>query len=64
MTEQILMIIGVAAVGGYITWHWGERKFNEGIIYALCNHHEGTLTYEVYEDEDGEDVLEVTTRAN
>lgn len=62
MTEQILMAIGVAAVGGYITWGWGRRKFNEAIIYTIYNHHRGNLSYKVFKDEDGEEVLEITTK--
>ena len=54
------MAIGIAAIGGYSTWRWGERKFHEGMVYALCNHHNGDLKYKVYEDEDGQDVLEIT----
>jgi len=61
MIEQILAIIMVASIGGYVTWKWGERKFSEGMVHALCNHHNGNLTYEFYE-EDGEDVLEITTK--
>lgn len=61
MVEQILIALAVAAAGAYITWAWGERKFDEGMVYALCNHHKGSLTYEVYEEEEGE-VLEITIK--
>lgn len=52
MVETILGLIVFTLGGGYITWRHGERKFKEGVVSALMDHHKGRLTYKAKEDGD------------
>jgi hypothetical protein len=44
---EILFVIVLTIVGGYITWRHGETKFQEGVTAALINYHDGKIDYEI-----------------
>jgi len=58
MIEIILGLVVFALGGGYITWQHGQRKYEEGVIMTLIDHHTGKLTYKA-EGSDGKYMLEI-----
>jgi len=58
MIEIILGLVVFTLGGGYITWRHGERKFEEGVVTALMDHHRGSLTYKAKET-NGKYILEI-----
>jgi len=58
MIEIILGLIIFTLGGGYITWRHGVRKFEEGMVTALMDHHKGSLTYKA-EEHKGKYILEI-----
>lgn len=54
----IWVLLTMAAV-----WFWNRyesnKAYSEGIQYAIYMHSQGKCEYEVYEDEDGDDILSI-----
>ncbi len=50
------------AIAAAAIWYHNKVKdemFEEGIQYAVVMHHQGKLTYSAYEDDDGDESIEI-----
>lgn len=60
MSEYVLMMNALWFLAGAIAvWYTDKRAYREGMVDAIVMHNRGTLTYEVYLDEDGEEMIEM-----
>jgi len=55
----IWLVITLIAV-----WFWirkeSDKAYEDGVRYAIYMHSQGKCKYEIYENEDGEDVISIT----
>lgn len=55
----ILCLVLMAVGGAWISKKHGDTQYNEGLEDAIVMHHHGVLTYEVYTNDDGEDIIKL-----
>lgn len=58
MEYLIISLIWLAAGGAFNYWTY-RKAYTEGILDAVAQHNRGELTYYTYEDEDGNDMIQI-----
>jgi hypothetical protein len=61
--NEILIISSIWMGLGALVMYWvDKRAYNEGLMDAIIMHNKGQLTYAVYENENGDRMIEMEVR--
>jgi hypothetical protein len=59
MNDVVIISAVWIAIGGVWTYYSDKRAYKEGMMDAVVMHNRGNLTYEIYLNEDGEEMIEM-----
>jgi len=62
MNELVTVSILWVALGSLVIYYTDKKAYNEGMIDAIVLHNKGQLTYAVYENENGDRMIEMEVR--
>ena len=55
----ILYNLVMLGVGWYLLKRHGESEYREGLVDSIQMHNEGTLTYTIYTEDDGTEMINI-----
>ena len=55
----LLWSVIVLSGGAYVMWQHGRNSYDRGVTDAILMHYSGRLTYDIYYDEDDEEMINI-----
>ena len=55
----LIWVFILFTTGAYAMWRHGEKAYDRGITDAVLMHNAGRLTYDIYYDEDDEEMINI-----
>ena len=60
---MITLIISASIIGAFLTWRHGAKCYDKGITDAILMYRNGRLTYNIYLDDKGAEMLNIEIEA-